>query len=88
MRVRIPVRNPAARAQTAFAGGEARRITDKLPFNYTLAGIIRIMLPEARIILAQATTYLACAPKSNASYMAIEEVAREIVSMRDLKGHP
>lgn len=29
---------------------EALRITDKLPFNYTLAGIIRIMLPEARII--------------------------------------
>jgi tetratricopeptide (TPR) repeat protein len=29
---------------------EALRITDKLPFNYTLAGIIRIMLPQARII--------------------------------------
>jgi len=28
----------------------ALRITDKLPFNYTLAGIIRIMLPQARII--------------------------------------
>lgn len=30
-------------------------------------------MPEARIILAQATTYLACAPKSNASYKAINE---------------
>ena len=29
-------------------------------------------MPEARISLAQATTYLACAPKSNAAYMAIE----------------
>ncbi|MGB5623435.1 MAG: sulfotransferase, partial [Gammaproteobacteria bacterium] len=29
---------------------DALRITDKLPFNYTLAGIIRIMLPGARII--------------------------------------
>lgn len=28
-------------------------------------------MPEARIILSQATTYLACSPKSNASYMAI-----------------
>lgn len=29
---------------------EADRIVDKLPFNYTLAGIIRLMLPRARII--------------------------------------
>jgi hypothetical protein len=29
---------------------EAERITDKLPFNYTLAGIIRLMLPRSRII--------------------------------------
>ncbi|MCH8959042.1 MAG: sulfotransferase, partial [Proteobacteria bacterium] len=29
---------------------EALRITDKLPFNYTLAGIIQLMLPNARII--------------------------------------
>ena len=33
--------------------------------------IERIGMPEAQIILAQATTYLASAPKSNASYMAI-----------------
>ncbi|HTY38411.1 MAG TPA: replication-associated recombination protein A, partial [Bacteroidota bacterium] len=29
-------------------------------------------MPEARIILAQAATYLASAPKSNASYLAVE----------------
>ena len=29
-------------------------------------------MPEARIILAQATTYLATAPKSNASYLAVD----------------
>ncbi len=29
---------------------DALRITDKLPFNYTLTGIIRLMLPRARII--------------------------------------
>jgi putative ATPase len=31
----------------------------------------RIGLPEGRIPLAQAVTYLACAPKSNASYAAL-----------------
>lgn len=32
-----------------------------------------IGMPEARIILSQATTYLANAPKSNASYLAIDK---------------
>ena len=31
----------------------------------------RIGMPEARIPLAQAITFLACAPKSNASYVAL-----------------
>jgi putative ATPase len=31
-----------------------------------------IGMPEARIILAQVTTYLASSPKSNAAYMAID----------------
>lgn len=33
----------------------------------------RIGLPEARIILAQAVTYVAGAPKSNAAYMAVNQ---------------
>ena len=37
-----------------------------------------IGMPEARIVLAQATTYLASAPKSNASYMAINEAMQDI----------
>jgi len=40
----------------------------------------RVGLPEGQLILSQATTYLACAPKSNASLLAISrasEVARE-----------
>jgi putative ATPase len=40
----------------------------------------RIGLPEGKLILSHATTYLACAPKSNASMLAIaaaSEVARE-----------
>jgi putative ATPase len=35
-------------------------------------------MPEARIILAQASTYLASAPKSNASYMAINRAASDL----------
>ncbi len=37
-------------------------------------------MPEARIILAQAVVYLALAPKSNASYMALEAATRDIES--------
>lgn len=33
----------------------------------------RIGMPEAQIILAHAVTYVACAPKSNAAYMAVAE---------------
>lgn len=38
----------------------------------------RIGMPEARIILSQAALYVACAPKSNAGYMAIDK-ALELV---------
>ncbi|MBX2851956.1 MAG: replication-associated recombination protein A [Phycisphaeraceae bacterium] len=42
----------------------------------------RIGLPEARITLAQATTYLATAPKSNASYMAINQAMSDVKTGR------
>ena len=42
-------------------------------------------MPEARIILAQAATYLASCPKSNASYVAIREALQDIKSQPD---HP
>ncbi len=38
----------------------------------------RIGMPEARLILAQATTYIASAPKSNASYMAIDRAFENV----------
>ena len=41
-------------------------------------------MPEARIILAHAATYLATAPKSNASYMALEAASADIRSGRTL----
>lgn len=42
----------------------------------------KIGMPEARIILSQATTYLAASPKSNAAYAAINE-ALDLVSKGD-----
>ena len=41
-------------------------------------------LPEARITLAHVTTYLACAPKSNAAYLAIEKALADIKEGRVL----
>ena len=41
-------------------------------------------MPEARIILAQVTTYLACAPKSNASYLAIDAALTDVETGRTL----
>ena len=38
----------------------------------------RIGMPEAQIILAQAAAYVACAPKSNSSCVAIERAMREV----------
>lgn len=42
----------------------------------------RVGMPEARIILAQAAIYLALAPKSNASYLAIDEALADVRSGR------
>ena len=39
-------------------------------------------MPEARIILAQLVTYLATAPKNNASYMAIERATEDIKTQK------
>jgi putative ATPase len=41
--------------------------------NQCFDAVERIGYPESRIILSQAVIYLACSPKSNASYMAINE---------------
>tara|TARA_R110000868_G_scaffold241497_1_gene496056 strand:- start:29650 stop:31032 length:1383 start_codon:yes stop_codon:yes gene_type:complete len=40
--------------------------------------IERIGMPEARITLAQCATYLACAPKSNAAYVAIDAALDDV----------
>ncbi len=41
--------------------------------NQCFDAVERIGYPESRIILSQTVIYLACSPKSNASYMAINE---------------
>lgn len=38
----------------------------------------RIGMPESRIILAQAAVYVACAPKSNASYLGINAALNDV----------
>jgi putative ATPase len=43
-----------------------------------------IGMPEGRIILSQATTYLACSAKSNAAYMAIGEAMETVRQSGDL----
>jgi len=53
------------------------------PNGLVLAGaafdaVHKIGMPEARIILAQCVTYLASAPKSNASYMGIKNAEQEV----------
>lgn len=53
------------------------------PYAITFAtnimmAVERIGMPEGRIVLAQGVTYLASAPKSNASYMALEAALGDV----------
>ncbi|MFZ1080981.1 MAG: replication-associated recombination protein A [Candidatus Kryptoniota bacterium] len=53
------------------------------PYALTLAtacftAVDYVGMPEARIILAQATTYLSSCPKSNASYMSVENAIADV----------
>ncbi len=42
----------------------------------------RLGMPEARIVLSQAATYVACAPKSNAAYLAIDRALDIVKSQK------
>lgn len=46
------------------------------------AEVERVGMPESRIILSQAAIYVACAPKSNAAYGAIEEAWAKVESTK------
>jgi putative ATPase len=52
--------------------------------NACFDAVHKIGMPESRIILSQAAVYLATSPKSNASYMAIEEALGEVRATGDL----
>ena len=48
----------------------------------------RLGMPEARIVLSQAAIYVACAPKSNASYMAIDKAMESVSRIKTcVPGH-
>ncbi len=69
-----------ARRMIVFASED---IGNAAPMALVLAlacfeAVERIGLPEARINLAQGVAYLACAPKSNASYLAISEALVDV----------
>jgi putative ATPase len=49
-----------------------------------LSSVKEIGMPEARIILAQATTYLASSPKSNRSYLGINQALAAVEKTGDL----
>jgi putative ATPase len=46
--------------------------------NSTMQAVAAIGLPESRIILSQCATYLACSPKSNAAYQAINKAMTSV----------
>jgi len=52
--------------------------------NNTFQAVSAIGHPESRILLSQCATYLACSPKSNASYMAIGKAQQLVQQTGDL----
>ncbi len=42
----------------------------------------RLGMPEARIVLSQAAVYIACAPKSNASYLAVDKAMAHVEKVK------
>lgn len=42
----------------------------------------RLGMPESRIVLAQAVTYVACAPKSNAAYLAVDAALHSVANKK------
>jgi len=46
--------------------------------------VTMIGMPESRIILSQTAIYLACSPKSNASYLAIDKALALVEKTKDL----
>ena len=56
--------------------------------NSCLQSVSKIGFPESRIILAQTLVYLACSPKSNSCYKAINQALSYVQNEKDLKIPP
>ena len=52
--------------------------------NAALGALEFVGMPEGRIPLAQAVTYVACAPKSNAAYLAVEKALDDVRKERTM----
>ena len=52
--------------------------------NSTMQAVASIGMPEARIVLSQCATYLACSPKSNAAYQAINSAMETVKNTGNL----
>ena len=63
--------------------GNADPMALSVAVNASLA-VERVGMPEAQIILAQAASYIACAPKSNAACEAIFSAAQEVADSGNL----
>jgi len=67
----------------------AEDVGNAAPFALVLATAAQqavefVGMPEARIPLAQAVTYIACSPKSNAAYLAVEAALADVREGRTL----
>lgn len=56
--------------------------------NSAAQAINFVGMPEARIILSQAAIYVACAPKSNSAYMAIENALNDVKNSKNVDEVP
>ena len=52
--------------------------------NSTMQAVASIGMPEARIVISQCATYLACSPKSNAAYQAINSAMETVKNTGNL----
>ncbi len=63
--------------------GNADPMALMVAVNASLA-VERVGMPEAQIILSHAAIYVACAPKSNAAYVAVEQAMQEVAASGNL----
>ena len=72
---------PIRRGRAELVIGSRVKLADPGALNHAVAcqqGVHLIGMPEARILLAETTIYLASAPKSNSAYMAINSALSDV----------